>query len=274
MGGLKNFYFISIFLVLQVDIQFTLCWWIRHCSLFIVQGVFLSPIAGAPSGALSGQSRRWFLTSRKINNKHFQAKFCNWFCGWGRPRRTARRSLTLPRWRWRRLRGRIRQDQAQLWRDCLQLRLEERSLRIRPGKRDPYGYGLGKREPYGYGLGKRAPYGYGLGKRQPYGYGLGKRDPYGYGLGKRQPYGYGLGKRAAFGNEDFGKRDPYGYGLGKRDPYGYGLGKREPYGYGLGKWYSSLWESLVFQAKFKSSQITIIMSPWTCICQHVLKINL
>ena len=94
MGGLKIFYFISIFLVLQVDIQFTLCWWIRHCSLFIVQGVFLSPIAGAPSGALSGQSRRWFLSSRKINNKHFQAKFCNWFCGWGRPRRRSSTSTS------------------------------------------------------------------------------------------------------------------------------------------------------------------------------------
>jgi len=201
MGGLKNFYFISIFLVLQ--------------------GVFLSPIAGAPSGALSGQSRRQNFATGFVDGEDQEEPLADlshfhdddgddYEAGYVKIKRNSDEIASNSGWK----------------RDPYGYGL---------GKRDPYGYGLGKREPYGYGLGKRAPYGYGLGKRQPYGYGLGKRDPYGYGLGKRQPYGYGLGKRAAFGNEDFGKRDPYGYGLGKRDPYGYGLGKREPYGYGLGK---------------------------------------
>merc|ERR1712018_676670 len=176
MGGLKNFYFIAIFLV--------------------VQGIFLLPIAGATSGALSGQSRRQNFAFVDGEDKeeqpsdlsHFQDDDGNDYeAGYAKIKRNSDEIASNSGW-----------------------------------KRDPYGYGLGKRDPYGYGLGKR----------EPYGYGLGKRAPYGYVLGKRQPYGYGLGKRAAFGNENFGKRAPYGYGLGKRDPYGYGLGKREPYGYG------------------------------------------
>merc|ERR1711973_596024 len=154
MGGLKNFYFIAIFLVLE--------------------GVFLSPIAGAPSGALSGQSRRQNFAfvdgkdqeEQPLDLSHFQDDVGDDYeAGDAKIKRNSDEIASNSGWK----------------RDPYGYGL---------GKRDPYGYGLGKREPYGYGLGKRAPYGYVLGKRQPYGYGLGKRDPYGYGLGKRQPYGY------------------------------------------------------------------------------------
>merc|ERR1712223_392745 len=161
MGGLKNFYFISIFLVLQ--------------------GVFLSPIAGAPSGALSGQSRRQNFATGFVDGEdqeepladlsHFQDdEGDDYEAGYAKIKRNSDEIASNSGW-----------------------------------KRDPYGYGLGKRDPYGYGLGKREPYGSGLGKRAAFGNeDFGKRDPYGYGLGKRDPYGYGLGKR-----------EPYGYGLGK-----------------------------------------------------------
>merc|ERR1712013_768088 len=165
-----NFYFIAIFLV--------------------VQSVFLSPIAGAPSGALSGQSRQNFASAfvdgedqeeQHSDLSHFQDdEGDDYEAGYVKIKRNSDEIASNSGW-----------------------------------KRDSYGYGLGKRQPYGYGLGKRDPYGYGLGKRQPYGYGLGKRATFGNeDFGKRAPYGYGLGKR-----------DPYGYGLGKREPYGYGLGK-------------------------------------------------
>merc|ERR1711973_153404 len=149
MGGLKNFYFIAIFLVLE--------------------GVFLSPIAGATSGALSGQSRRQNFAfvdgedqeEQPSDLSHFQDDVGDDYeAGYAKIKRNSDEIASNSGW-----------------------------------KRDPYGYGLGKRDPYGYGLGKRAAFGNeDFGKRAPYGYGLGKRDPYGYGLGKREPYGYGLGK--------------------------------------------------------------------------------